>query len=148
MTHHSTLSGKVLLSDAASASSRVVGERIRTAIGITSATGDGDCNLTVEVENTGATSITDFAHMDVIAQFPGDNNAPRQMIYTQEVVPGMDEWVVTSITGAYEPGIFNPGESMTLKAKMLLVEASGGTVTVGTPNGIVHTASFSTLSPC
>ena len=148
MTYRTTLSGKVLVSNSASVSSEMVGERTRTAIDITSATGDGACNLTVEVDNTGATSIIEFAQIDLIAQFPSANNAPQSMIFTEAVLPGLDEWAVTSITGAYEPGIFNPGETMTLEAKISLVEASGGTVTVGTPNGIVHTASFPALSPC
>ena len=148
MTYRTTLSGKMLVNEAASASSQMVGERTRTAIDITSATGDGACNLTVDVDNTGATSIIEFAQMDLIAQFPSANNAPQSMIFTEAVLPGLDEWAVTSITGAYEPGIFNPGETMTLEAKISLVEASGGTLTVGTPNGIVHTASFPALSPC
>ena len=148
MTYRTTLSGKVLVTSSASASSRMVGERTRTAIDITSAAGSGACNLTVEVDNTGATSITEFAQIDFIAQFYSANNAPRGMMFTEAVLPGLDEWAVISITGAYEPGIFNPGETMTLEAKISLVEASGGTVTVGTPNGIVHTASFPALSPC
>ena len=135
------------MSGATRSSGHLVGERVRTVIGITSVTGDGTCNLTVEVENTGATSITntDFELVDFIVEFSVGTNLPRQMIHSSSGPLNFDEWTVTSITGPFEPGSLNPGESMTLNAKLSMIEDSDGTLTIGTPNGIIDTALFPVL---
>jgi len=143
-----TLYGNLLVSGATKSSAQLVGERARTVIGITSTTGDGACNLTVVVENTGATTITDFSLVDFIVEFSVGINPPRGMIYSSSEPPDFGEWVVSSITGPFEPGSFNPGETMTLNAKISMIEASDGTLTIGTPNGIIDTASFPMLTPC
>lgn len=143
-----TLYGNVLVSGATKSSAQLVGERARTVIGITSTTGDGACNLTVVVENTGATTITNFSLVDFILGFSVGINPPRRMIHSSSVPPDFGEWALTSITGPFEPGILNPGESMTLNAKLSMIEASDGVLTIGTPNGIIDTALFPTLTPC
>ena len=143
-----TLYSNLLVSGATKSSGQLVGERARTVIGITSATGNGACDLTVVVANTGATTITDFSLVDFILVFTVGVNPSRRMIHISSGPPGFGEWAVTSITGSFEPGSLNPGESMTLDAKMLMVEASDGTLTIGTPNGIIDTALFPILNPC
>ena len=89
------LHGNVLISGATKSSGQLVGERARTVIGITSATSDGTCNLTVVVENTGATTIsgTDFPLVDFIMEFSVATNPPRRMIHSSPGPPGFGEWV-------------------------------------------------------
>ena len=142
------LQGNALVSGATKSSGQLVGDRARTVIGIVSVIGDGTCNLTVEVENTGATTVTDFSLMDFIVEFTAGIDPPRRLIHSSTLPPAFDEWAVASITGSFEPGSFNPGESITLNAKLLLIEADDGTLTIGTPNGIIDTALFPTLNPC
>lgn len=143
-----TLYGNLLLSGATKSSGQLVGDRARTVIGITSTAGDGACNLTVVVENTGATTITDYSMVDFILEFSVGINLPRRITHSSSEPPDFGEWAVTSITGTFEPGSLNPGESMTLNAKISMIEASDGKLTIGTPNGIIDTALFPTLTPC
>jgi len=142
------LHSNVLVSDATKSSGQLVGERARTVIGITSVTGDGTCNLTVVVENTGATTITDFSLVDFILEFSVGTNPPRRMIHSSSEPLGFGEWALTSITGPFEPGILNPGENMTMSAKISMIDASDGVLTIGAPNGIIDTALFPSLTSC
>ena len=120
---------------------------MRTVIGVTSTSVDGACGLTVDAENTGATSIRRFPEMDVILQFPTGNNPASAMVYTTEV-PNLGQWTVTFISGVFEPGVWNPGENLTIQAQVPLLEDGGGIVTISTPNGVVTEAAFSGLIPC
>jgi hypothetical protein len=137
-----------LMSSATKSSGQLVGDQARTVVGITSITSDGTCNLTVAVENTGATTITEFPMVDFILEFSLEINPPRRLIHSFSEPPALGEWAVASITGAFEPGSLNPGESMTLSAKISMIEASDGKLTIGTPNGIIDTALFPALTPC
>ena len=91
--------------------------------------------------------------MDVIVQFTQANNAPQSLEYTTGGTPSSTgEWAktVTSATDKFEPGLFNPGETMVIKAKLNLTQAgdTSGILTVGTPNGVTDTATFSLTTPC
>ena len=147
MSLRTSLFGNLQVSDAAKASSHSLGEQVRTVIGVTSTAVDGTCGLTVDVENTGASSIRYLPGMDVIVQFPTGLNQALGLEYSSSA-PNLGEWTVTSITGLFEPGIWNPGEDLTLQAKVPLIEAGDGLVTVGTPNGVIAEAQFSGLIPC
>ena len=144
----STLHGNTLVGMSTKLAIRLSGERARTAIDITSTSGDGACNLTINVDNTGTVSVKELSLMDVVVQFPGGNNPPERLEYAGSTPPNLGQWSATSVSGPFEPGIFNPGETMTIDAQLLLIEADDGTVTVGTPNGIVDTAVFPVLTPC
>ena len=147
MSHRTSLFGNLQVSDAAKASSRLLGEKARTVIGVTSTAVDGACGLTLEVENTGATAIRHFPGMDVIVQFPTGNNQALEMVYSA-AAPNLGEWTVMSISGLFEAGIWNPGEDLTIQAQVPLLEAGNGLVTISTPNGVVTEAQFSGLIPC
>ena len=149
MVSRTTLLGNVLMGDTMKESIRVSGEKARTEIQITSAmVGAASCDLTVNVDNTGATSVANLSIMDVIVQFPGGDNAPQRLVYAGSGPPNLAQWAVSSISGQFEPSNFNPGESITIDAKLTLTETGDGTVTVGTHNGVVDTALFPALSPC
>ena len=147
MMFRTTLYGNVLIGDTTRESIRISGERARTEIKIISIVGGG-CSLTITVDNTGSTSIANVSLMDVIVQFPASNNSAQRLTYDQAGPPGIGEWTVNLISGQFQPGIFDPGETMTIGAQLSLVEAGAGTVTVGSHNGIIDTGAFPTLSPC
>lgn len=147
MSLRTSLLGHLQVSNAAKVSSKVLGEKARTVIGITSTTVDGACGLTVDLENTGATAIREFPGMDVILQFPTGNNPASAMVYAT-AAPILGQWTVTSISGSFEPNIWNPGENLTIQAEVPLQEDGDGIVTISTPNGIVSQAPFSGLVSC
>ena len=125
------------------------GERSRTAISIAATNTDGFCNLTVDLDNTGAIAIRDIPIMDVVVQFPGGSTAPQRLVHVGSGPLALGEWTPNSISGQFDPGIFNPGETMQISGKLSLAASeSTGTVTVGTPNGVIDAASFPAVTPC
>ncbi|MCH7799958.1 MAG: hypothetical protein IIC24_00285 [Chloroflexi bacterium] len=143
MMFHTSLFGNVLISNAMKEAVDLSGDRARTAIEIPSSIGDGTCNLTINIANTGTTAISGFSKMDIIVQFVTGNNSPHKLTFAKGNSPANEgEWTVSAISGQFEPGILNPGEILTVKAKLALVEASSGVLTVGTPNGITDTRTF------
>jgi len=144
----STIHGNMLMALATKEAIRLSGERSRTAIAITGATTDGVCNLTVDVDNTGAVAIKDIPIMDVVVQYPGGTSAPQNLVYVDAGPLSVGEWTPDSISGQFDPGIFNPGETMQISGKLTLsASESTGTVTVGTPNGVIDAASFPAVTP-
>jgi len=128
---------------------RLSGERARTIIEIEDTSTHDLCYLAVDVENKGAVSLVDPSRMDVIVQFPAGNNSAQHLTYVESGSPSLGEWAAASISGAFNPGIFDPGEEMQIDAKLLLSAGdSTGTVTVATPSGVIATASFPAVSPC
>ena len=124
------------------------GERGRTNFTIQSTTGGG-ANLTVVVINSGSSPVSDLPHMDFIVDYTGTAGGGAQVIarltYTQGALSN-NQWKKSSITpDEFEPGTWNPGETMTLDAQLDPPQQSAttGTVAVGTPNGVSATAYFS-----
>ena len=149
MVFRANVYGNLVTTDSTKQVVRLSGERARTIIEIEDTSTDGLCNLTVDVKNNGAVSLVDPARMDVIVQFPGGNNAPQRLTYAGSGPPDLGEWASTSISGSFDPGIFDPGEDMQIDAKLSLNASDPtGTVTVATPNGVIATASFPAVSPC
>ena len=147
------LIGDVLINTAMKESIDVSGDRARTAIEISSSSSDdGLCDLTINIANTGTTAITDFSQMDIVVQFIIGNNTSANLTFAEDDALNLGEWKVSSISGQMEPGILNPGETLTVEAKLNLAEEGSGVLTVGTPNGITDTRPFpslgSTTSPC
>ena len=148
------LFGNVLINAAMKESVELSGDRARTAIKIPSSSiGDDPCDLTITIANTGTTAISDFSKMDIIVQFIRGSNTPDNLTFSEGDSPNEGEWSVYSISGQVEPGILNPGETLTIYAKLDLDEPSSGVLTVGTPNGITDTRLFpssgsTTTAPC
>lgn len=145
----SDLLGNLLVTDAIKETSQLTGEQVRTRIDLTAVsidTGDGNCNLTVTGDNTGSTSIADLDQMDAIVQFTTGDNLPQSLTYvtgdTPSATDGTGDWAKRSISGQFEPGIWNPDEELVLKG---ILDVSLGTVdtfatvTVSTPNGVTDT---------
>jgi len=148
ITFRSTLFGDVAVSSASREAGKVIGDKARTEISIDSAAGDTFCSLTLVVLNTGATRVLDIEKMDVIVQFGAGNNAAQQLTYTPSVPPSVGQWTDTALSGSFEPGIFNPGESLTIDAKALLIETGTGTITVGAPSGVTDSIELGAMAPC
>ena len=148
ITFRSTLFGDVAISGATTEASNALGDRARTVITIDSIVGDGQCGITALVTNSGATRILDLELMDVIVQFSVGNNAAQRLDYAAPGPPALGQWSDTALTGTFEPGFFNPGESLTIFGKAVLVEPGNGTVTIGAPNGVTDSAEVSGLNPC
>ena len=145
-----TLLSDVLLSDANREATNLSGERARTTFDITTTTGDGSCTITVTGDNTGTTSVVDFALMDVIVQYTSGSNFPEQLTFTTASAPASTgEWAEVAISGNFLPNILNPGETLTIQAMLTLQTSdSTGTVTVGTPNGVTDTSTFPQVVAC
>ena len=60
----------------------------------------------------------------------------------------MGQWTDTGLSGSFEPGIFNPGEALTMDGKALLLETGTGVITVGTPNGVTGSIELAAMAPC
>lgn len=147
LVSRTTQSGNAQVSRATRDAVELVGARARTTIAVASTSSSGTCNLSISVDNTGATSVSDFTRMDVILQFPTGNNAAQRLDYVSGPAT-VGEWAATTISGAFEPGVLNPGETMTIDAQALVVEAGSGTVTISTPNGVIATGAFPSLTAC
>ena len=145
MLFRTTLFGNVIVDNAMKESTQIEGARARTTISIISTTADNVTGtLKVEVKNTGSTSVPNLSTGDVIVQFPEGNNNPQRLTYTESSLLSPGEWTATMTTTSdkHEPGIFNPGEVVTVSAVLSETGDATGTVTVSTPNGITDSASF------
>ena len=143
-----TISSTVVATSAKDAIDRS-GERARTMFRIENTTVSGaGADLTVQVENIGAMSISDFPHMDLIVKYTHPVTGSPPVIgflpYTEGGL-GNNQWTVNSITpDGFEPGVWNPGESMTLGVKLDPPQKTSttGTLAVASPNGVSATAYF------
>ena len=149
ITFRSTLFGDVAVSSASREASKAMGDNARTEITIDSVfSEDTLCSLTLVVVNTGATRVLDIGQMDVIIQFGSGLNAAQRLTYTPSGPPSVGQWTDTDLSGSFEPGIFNPGEALTMDGKALLLEIGTGVITVGTPNGVTGSIELAAMAPC
>ena len=126
MMSRTILAGEVVVSRAMTDAAWYSSKRINTDLRITNVnlTPGSECNLTVAVENRGTTSIVDFRHMDVIVQFFGGNNISQRLVYNSNGSPSISgEWARSFPPGSnlFEPGLFNPGETMTINGQLTLL---------------------------
>ena len=154
------ITGAVLLARAATVSdtltgsaireaSAISGERSRTEITFVTST-IGGSNLTVDVNNTGNTSITDYAKMDFIVDYfrTGGPLGTEEALHLDYVTstPSNRKWTNMSLTpDTYQPGIWDPGETLKLDASLNPPKTGDSiinTVWVSTPNGVVTMGTF------
>ena len=138
MMSRTILAGEVVVSRAMTDAAWYSSKRVNTDLRITNVnlTPGSECNLTIAVENRGTTSIVDFRHMDVIVQFFGGNNISQRLVYNSSGSPSISgEWGRSFPSGSnlHEPGIFNPGETMTVTGKLTLLagDYSGSDIYLG-----------------
>ena len=130
--------------------SELTGERVRTEISFVTSTVSGS-NLTVDVENTGNTSITAYTRMDLIVDYirtgggPSGTQNVERLAYVASS-PRNLEWTDLSLTpDTYQPGIWDPGETLRMDADLNPPKTGDGntnTVWVSTPNGVVTVGIF------
>ena len=146
MVWQTNLVGNTLLGKTTRESTALEGEQARTNISITTAVGDYITSnpLAVTVDNPGATSVAkaDFSKMDVIVAYDGHVKAPLRLAYTTSSTPSAGEWTVTSISGQYKPDSWNPKETLTVHAVLPGTTCDPGTVTIGTPNGVIDSSPY------
>ena len=121
------------------------GERARTKLDFVRALG-GAGNLTLNVKNTGLTSVFDYTSMDVVVEYfdASGNQVSTRLTYTTGTLAN-NEWKMTSISpNSYQPGAWDPGETIVLDALLSPTQKADTTaaVTVTTPNGVSAVWSF------
>ena len=139
-----------------SEASEVKAAQVGAVIAITStSTGDvvGGTEITVVVDNSGATSYGDISQLDVLAKYTnstGDQEVGRLVYVCKQLCgnpgnPGNDEWTVSTISpDSYNPRMWDPDETATLSLKVAPKVKSGtsGTVVVVLPEGVSDSAYF------
>lgn len=121
------------------------GERARSNFTIQSTIAGGDV-LTLEVKNTGLTSVFDFAKIEFFVKYTdiSDNDVFTRLEYTTGTLSD-NEWKRTSIApDNFEPNAWNPGEIIILDAKLVPAQKvnTTGSASVATPNGVSGNAYF------
>ena len=111
------------------------GEIARTNISSLGAETSDGVTISLTLENAGETQLEDFDEWDVILQYydTSDNYLVKRLTYNSGT-PSDNEWIVegiylnsgSSVSEAFDPGIFNPDEEMVIEIKV--------NPTVGTPN--------------
>lgn len=84
----------------------------------------------------------------LIVQYPGGTLGAARLTYSTADSPSSGEWTKSLTGDVFEPGLFNPGETMLISGDLPATGADTGTVTVGTPNGVIDTACFDMLVAC
>ena len=121
------------------------GERARTNMEyVDSSAAVGE--LTVELKNTGFTTIFDFSQMDFIVEYLDslDNEVITRLTYTTGAL-GNNEWTKTSISpDGFQPNTWDPSESVVLDAELSPTPKAGTitAITVSTPSGVSAISSF------
>lgn len=123
------------------------GQQNRTGLTVTGAAIDGSgANVTVSVRNDGATSIADYAAMDVIVQYFGETGTryDKWIAYTSGALAS-DTWTLGAFTSdVFDPGILDSGESVDIQIRINPVAGTGSTnrVIIGTEKGVTVSAYF------
>lgn len=123
------------------------GEQSRTRLTVISAeTDQAGANLYVRIRNDGQTRLSDYSHIDFIVRYVDLLGADHLLWMPYSTgAPGANQWTVSQITpDAFEPGIVNLGEEVTLWAVLVAPVAGSSqvTVVVGTPQGVSVSTNF------
>ena len=145
-----TLVGNDRISTAQKQMIQLEGTRARTEIDVSSSGSKSCRTLVINLLNEGHTSVSKsaFPWMDIIIHFTGTSDPSQALTYEPLGLASLDkgEWIDTSISGQFEPSVWNPGETLKIEAQLqdFSVLASG-TLVVSTPNGIIDTHTLSYL---
>ena len=125
------------------------GERSRTDIDVVQFTNIGT-KIDVDVKNNGNTSISDFAQIDYIIRYTQTAGEGTLTVERLDYLQGSStngDWQINPPISpdTFQPGIWDPGETMPLSGNLSGVpeSLSTGIVWVSTPNGVVATGNFS-----
>jgi len=116
-----------------------LGERTRTNLSPVSAETNGSgSQVYVTLSNDGDTKLADFDQWDVIVQYDTDGNGDYDAVewFSYHASPPLNgEWS-KAIGENFEPGIFNPEETMAITIAVSSEISRTGVAVIGTPNGI------------
>lgn len=95
--------------------------------------------VSLVLHNTGSTKLADFSRWDVIVQYDdGSGSESYHMVWLPYQADGLNDntWTVSGLylndardrAEAYEPGLFNPGETLWLQAKLFPPAAPGSAI--------------------
>jgi hypothetical protein len=122
-------------------------DHTRTSIASVSATADPVLGNWVDVtlRNTGTSKLANYEQWDVILQYTDAFGATRIQWY-----PYLTGWskqiyqTAPTVPEVFDPGIFNPGEEMTIRVNVAVAIQNGSTnlATIATPNGITASSIF------
>jgi hypothetical protein len=138
-------SSDLMTTSAATQTIDSTGDRTRTNLEFVS-TSEIVGELTVNLKNTGFTSVYDFSKMDFFVEYVDsvDNLVITRLTYTTGALAN-NEWKVTSITpDGFQPNAWNPSETIILDAKLSPAQKAWttSTTTVVTPNGVAAVTPF------
>lgn len=123
-------------------------ERVQTRITAKSAVVSGEgTTLTLQFANDGGLSLTDFDQMDLIVDYAVTPNqrVVAYLTYT-EGGPLAGQWRVVGLSpDTLHPGLWNPGETLTIEAKLpaSIPASRNGVAILAAPNGVTGTTYFS-----
>ena len=122
-------------------------DQTRTSLMPLSATADPVLGNWVDVtlRNTGASKLANFEKWDVILQYTDAFGVTRIQWY-----PYLTSWskqiyqTAPTVPEVFDPGIFNPGEEMTIRVNVVVAIQNGSTnlATIATPSGITASSMF------
>ena len=104
--------------------------------------------ITVDVQNTGNTSVSDFANMEYVIQYTTTAGGGTETAEIMAYVAGSSTngtWDILSITpDSVQPGVWDPGETIRMSGNLSGTPQSGttGAVWVSTPDGAVTGGTF------
>jgi hypothetical protein len=123
------------------------GQQNRTGLTVTGTSIDGTgANITITVRNDGATTIADYAGMDVMVQYFGESGTryDKWLAFTSGALSA-DRWTTGAFTSdVFEPEMLNQGESMEILVRVNPVVGPGTTnrVIIGTDKGVTVSTYF------
>jgi hypothetical protein len=123
------------------------GQQNRTGLTVTGTAIDGaGANITITVRNDGATTVADYAGMDVMVQYFGETGTryDKWIAYTSGALSA-DTWTTgTFSSDVFEPGILNTGESVQILIRVNPVVGIGTTnrAIIGTDKGVTVSTYF------
>ena len=138
-------------SDALKEAAAVERDQLRTSMSVASAsqiTTVDYTTMTLGVDNPGALTLANRQVMDVIVIYTAQDGSSKTkwLPYVATAPPGDNQWTISAISpAAYNPGLWDPGEQVTLKLRFTppLKAASVATVSMGAPNGVTTSVSVS-----
>jgi hypothetical protein len=127
----------------------VEGERMRTALSIATAVsvdGASSSTVTLEVDNTGSTTVSEMDDMDAFLIYTAADSTPRTVRLSYVTSgPGDDEWLRSALSpDTFNPGLWDPTEQATLalKTSPAIKADTVATVVLSTPNGVTASRSW------
>ncbi len=123
------------------------GQQNRTGLTVTGTSIDGaGANITIVMRNDGATTLADYAGMDVMVTYFGETGTryDKWIAYTSGALSA-DKWTTGTFTSdVFEPGMLNTGESVAILIRVNPVVglATTNRAIVGTDKGVTVSTYF------